>query len=172
VPCLFVGIDFPFELKVGLSKLCAGVPGARWVEPCKFHLTLRFIGAVDQLMATDISVALLRIEAPRFALTLAGVGHFSGHTLWLGVEEIPALMCLQGRVENELQQIRLPADGRPYVPHVKRAHLRRRRSLRAFLGGNADFRAESFEVTCFNLIESHPRASGAVYQRKADYALR
>ena len=63
MPRLSVGIDFPQELKLDLSKLCAGVPGAKWVRPCKFHLTLRFIGAVDDRMATNITDALLRIEA-------------------------------------------------------------------------------------------------------------
>jgi hypothetical protein len=54
------------------SLLCAGMPEARWVEPERFHLTLRFIGAVDDAMAHDITAALQRIEASPFALTLAG----------------------------------------------------------------------------------------------------
>jgi hypothetical protein len=55
VPRLFVGIDLPLEIKLSLSKLCAGVPGAKWVEPWKFHLTLRFIGTVDDPTATTIA---------------------------------------------------------------------------------------------------------------------
>jgi 2'-5' RNA ligase len=43
------------------------------------------------------------------------------------------LTCLQRRIEDRLQQIGLPAKTRPFVPHVKLAHLKRRRSLRAFL---------------------------------------
>jgi len=129
VPRLFVGIDFPQELKLDLSKLCAGVPGAEWVRPCKFHLTLRFIGAVDDPTVTNITDALLRIEASSFMLSLAGVGHFGGHTLWVGVEKNPALISLQDRIEDRLQQIGLEADTRPYFLHVKLAHLKRRRSL-------------------------------------------
>ena len=171
MPRLFVGIDFPSAVKLSLSRPCAGVRGAKWVEPSKFHLTLRFIGAVENPMAADITAVLLRVAAPRFALTLTGVGHFAGHTLWVGVDKNPRLMCLQGRIEDELQQIGLPADSRPYVPHVKLAHLRRRRSLHAFLTKNAEFRVDPFEVRSFSLIESHPSASGAIYERKADYAL-
>jgi 2'-5' RNA ligase len=171
VPRLFVGIDFPTEVKLSLSRPCVGVPAAKWVEPSKFHLTLRFIGAVEDPMAADIIAALLRVAAPRFALTLAGVGQFGGHTLWVGVDKSPTLMCLQCSIEGELQQIGLPVDPRPYVPHVKLAHLRRRRSLRAFLTKNAEFRVDPFEVRSFSLIESHPSASGAIYEHKADYAL-
>lgn|GEM_PF-3806309 len=86
------------------------MPGARWVEPSKFRLTLRFIGAVQEPMAADITAALLRVAAPRFALTLTGVGNFGGRTLWVGVDKNPTLMFLQSRIEGELQQIGLPAD--------------------------------------------------------------
>ena len=171
MPRLFVGIDFPQELKLDLSKLCAGLPGAKWVRPCKFHLTLRFIGAVDDPTATNITDALLRIEASSFMLSLAGVGHFGGHTLWVGVEKNPALISLQDRIEDRLQEIGLAADTRPYIPHVKLAHLKRRRSLQAFLTENVDFRADPFQVKCFSLGESRPDANGAIYEHKADYAL-
>jgi 2'-5' RNA ligase len=120
VPRLFVGIDFPTEIKLTLAEPCAGVPGAKWVAPSNFHLTLRFIGGVEDATAANVSAALLLVKAPRFALTLAGVGHFAGHTLWVGVEKNSTLVCLQGKIENELQQIGLPAaDHRPFVPHVQ-----------------------------------------------------
>ena len=104
-------------------------------------------------------------------LSLAGVGHFGGHTLWVGVDKNPALISLQGRIEDRLQQIGVAAETKPYVPHVKLAHLKRRRSLTAFLTENADFRAGPFQVKCFSLIESRPGANGAIYESKADYAL-
>ena len=44
---LFVGIDLPPELKLAVSLLCAGVPSARWVDAGNLHVTLRFIGEVD-----------------------------------------------------------------------------------------------------------------------------
>jgi len=51
---LFVGIEFPPELKLHLSMLETVIPGARWVDPGNFHLTLRFIGEVDEGVAADI----------------------------------------------------------------------------------------------------------------------
>ncbi len=46
---LFVGIGFPPALKLQLSLLRSGVPGAKWVDPGNFHLTLRFIGETDEV---------------------------------------------------------------------------------------------------------------------------
>ena len=91
---LFVGIEFPPELKLRLSLLSTGMPGARWVDAGNFHLTLRFIGEVGRDVAADIDDALGRLRARRFTLQLAGTGVFGGdrpRALWVGVEREPEL---------------------------------------------------------------------------------
>jgi len=55
---LFVGFALPPEIKLRLSLIAAGVPGARWVDPGNYHVTLRFIGEVDEGLATDIDEVL------------------------------------------------------------------------------------------------------------------
>jgi len=171
---LFVGIALPPELKLRLSLLCVGVPEARWVDAGNFHLTLRFIGEVDEGMASDIDAALMRIAAPRFALALAGVGHFGTHSLWAGVEKSTPLLQLQSKVESALQRMGLPAETRRYAPHVTLARLRPPLGdhVRAFLAGNALYRSEPFEVDQFSLIASYLTKSGAIYEDRADYPLR
>src|ERR1700690_4628716 len=102
---LFVGIEFPPELKLRLSLLCSGIAGARWVDPGNFHLTLRFIGEVDEGTAADVDEALLRLKARPFSIQLAGVGGFGDQklrTLWVGVEREPGLLALQGKIELAL----------------------------------------------------------------------
>ncbi len=85
---LFVGIGFPPELKLRLSLLCSGLPGAKWVDPGNLHLTLRFIGETGEDVAADIDDALCRLRARRFTLQFAGTGVFGGgekpRSLWVG----------------------------------------------------------------------------------------
>src|SRR5208282_1129398 len=97
---LFVGIALPPEVKLSLSLLCAGVPGAKWVDPGNYHVTLRFIGEVDEGAASDLDDALARIRAPRFALALAGVGQFGNRMLWAGVERNDALAHLHEKIDS------------------------------------------------------------------------
>jgi len=170
MPRLFVAIDFAPELKQRLASLCRGLR-VRWVATGNFHLTLRFIGQVDDSTAARIAEALARIRAPPFRLTLAGAGEFGGRNLWLGVEDNPALARLQSAIETELQRIGLPADPRPYQPHVGLARSSSRRGFRRFLDKHAAFREEPFEVKTFSLIESVLRETGAVYEHRADYLL-
>ena len=173
---LFVGIEFPPELKLRLSLLQSGVAGAKWVDPGNFHLTLRFIGEVDEGTAADIDEALLRLKARPFSLQLAGAGTFGGdkpRQLWVGVEREPALGTLQGKIEQALIRARLPPEPRKFAPHVTLARLRdpKRADIQCFLADHAQFRAEPLRVERFSLIASYPTKAGSVYEDQADYLL-
>jgi 2'-5' RNA ligase len=173
---LFVGIEFPPELKLRLSLLQSGIAGARWIDPGNFHLTLRFIGEVNESTAADVDEALLRLKARPFSVQLAGVGVFGGdklRQLWVGVEREPALSTLQGKIELALIRAGLPPEPRKYVPHVTLARLRdpRRGELQEFLAAHATFRAEPLQVDRFNLIASYLTKAGSVYEDQADYPL-
>src|ERR1700688_1289427 len=121
---LFVGIALPPELKLRLSLLASGVPGARWVDPGNYHLTLRFIGEIDEGTASDVDAALLPIRAKPFAVTLAGVGRFGDRMLWVGVEKSPPLVHLRDKVGSALVRLGLAPETRRYAPHVSLARLR------------------------------------------------
>jgi RNA 2',3'-cyclic 3'-phosphodiesterase len=173
---LFVGIEFPPELKLRLSLLQSGIAGARWIDPGNFHLTLRFIGEIDEGTAADVDEALLRLKARPFSVELAGVGVFGGdklRTLWVGVERDPALMNLQGKIELALIRAGLPPEPRKFAPHVTLARLGdpRRGELQEFLAAHAPFRAEPLRVEAFSLIASYPTKAGSVYEDQADYPL-
>jgi 2'-5' RNA ligase len=171
---LFVGLALPPELKLRLSLLTSGVPGARWVDPGNYHVTVRFIGEVDEGTASDIDAALAQIRAPRFMLALAGVGQWGMRNLWVGVERNPALSHLHDKVESALVRLGLKPEGRRYAPHVTLARLKGTADakLQAYLGEHALFRAEPFPVGHFSLVASYLTKSGAIYEDQADYALR
>lgn len=170
---LFVGIALPPALKLRLSLLASGLPGARWVDPGNYHLTLRFIGEVDEGMASDIDASLAQIRAPRFELTLAGLGQFGLRNLWVGVERDEALHHLHDKVERALIRLGLPPEERRYAPHVSLARLKAtpESRLQVYLLEHALFRAEPFAVESFNLVASYLTKSGAIYEDQADYAL-
>ena len=173
---LFVGIEFPPELRLRLSLLQSGIAAARWVDPGNFHLTLRFIGEIDEGTAADVDEALLRLKARPFSVQLAGVGVFGGdklRTLWVGVEREERLATLQSKIEQALIRVGLPPEPRRFAPHVTLARLRdpRPRELQEFLSAHATFRAEPLRVERFSLIASYPTKAGSVYEDQADYPL-
>ena len=74
---LFVGLDLPPELRARLAILAGGLPGARWVSPENYHITLRFIGEQPGHRAEEIDLALAALRVRGFTLKLSGVGSVS-----------------------------------------------------------------------------------------------
>jgi RNA 2',3'-cyclic 3'-phosphodiesterase len=172
---LFVGIGFPPALKLQLSLLRSGVPGAKWVDPGNFHLTLRFIGETDEAVAADIDDALARLRARRFTLQLAGTGVFGDRprNLWVGVERSPELVALRDKIEQALIRAGLAPEPRKFAPHVTLARLHNPAldKLGGFLAANARFRADPLPVEGFSLIASFQTKAGSVYEDQAEYPL-
>ena len=173
---LFTAIKVPEQLRMRLSLLQGGVPGARWSPAENLHLTLRFIGEVDEAFANDIDDVLSGLRAPSFELTLKGAGEFGGrdaHALWIGVAPNEALYRLVAKIESALQRMGLEAETRKYTPHVTLARLRDAPAakVREFLGAHALFDSGPFAVRAFELYSSHQSAHGSLYRAERTYPL-
>jgi RNA 2',3'-cyclic 3'-phosphodiesterase len=170
---LFVGIDLPPELKLALSLMASGVPGARWVDAGNYHLTLRFIGEIDEGVAEDVDAALRHIRAPRFDVTLATVNHFGRRQLWVGVARNDALQHLHEKIESALSRLGFAPDEHRYTPHVTLARLKgtSEERLQTYIMEHALYRAPTFRVDHFSLIASYLTKSGSIYEDRADYPL-
>jgi 2'-5' RNA ligase len=174
---LFVALDLPWALKQRLALLAGGVPGARWVPPENFHLTLRFIGETPKHRAEEIDEALLAIRARGFSLAIAGIGTFAkggrAVTLWAGVERNTALDHLQAKIETALQRAGCEPERRRFSPHVTLARLDNvpEATLAGFVQAHNLFRAEPVPVEHFTLFSSHLGKDQAVYTPEVEYEL-
>lgn len=174
---LFVALPLPESVRLRLSLLMGGIPGARWVPTENLHLTLRFIGEVDESAADDAAAALDEIRARPFRLTLGGIGEF-GHgekmrALWIGAEREPALVHLRDKVESALVRLGQPPEGRKFVPHVTLARLRQAPAdrLAAFIQANQLLRVGPIAVERFVLYSSWRQGEAQLYRAEAEYAL-
>jgi 2'-5' RNA ligase len=173
---LFVGLEIPDELRTRLGLIQAGVQGARWVPPENFHITLRFIGEVDEGLGRDIADELAQLRANSFDVRLSGAGHFESgrrvQQLWVGVERSEALFALQSRVNSIVTRLVGP-DARRFRPHVTLARLNGAKpdTVRHWLAANTLFTALPFAVEHFVLFASFLGKSAAIYRAEAEYPL-
>ena len=58
MPRLFTGLEIPPEIAERLSFFRGGLPGARWIEPSDYHITLRFLGEIDDVVAAYLDAGL------------------------------------------------------------------------------------------------------------------
>lgn len=174
---LFTALALPEEVREELSAICSGVPGARWIPPENMHLTLRFIGEVDNALARDIDDMLLGLTGKGFELTLSGVDVFTDGpritSLWAGVEANEALNRLQGKVEQAVIRAGLPPERRKFKPHVTlaRGRIENGRKLQQFMSHNALLKIGPFRVEDFVLFSSFLSQSGPLYTEEASYPL-
>ena len=175
---LFVALDLPWSVREQLAALCgSGIPGARWVPPENYHLTLRFIGEIPGHVARDVDDALLGLRAKGFALTLTGMGTFAkggvSVALWAGVERTPSLDHLRNKIETALQRCGLEPERRRFQPHVSLARLDNpvEAKVAAFVQAHNLFRTEPIPVEHFTLFSSLLNKDHAVYTPEAEYEL-
>jgi 2'-5' RNA ligase len=168
---LFVGLELPATVRQMLHLLQGGIPGARWTEPGNHHMTLCFIGEVDEPVAADIDDALDEIRDHAFTLQVAGLGQFDrgGHTkiIWAGIRTNPALEHLQEKVRVALDRRGLPVENRKFTPHITLARLgagAQQPRIMDFLAGNGLFSTPPFQVEHFTLFESLRGGGAPVYR--------
>ncbi len=178
---LFLAIPVPPAITVRLSALETNVPGASWRRSEHYHLTLCFIGEVNEETARDIDLEVGRIVAAPFEISLSGAGSFGGRAptaLWAGVEGPPDLSRLASSCESAVRNAGLsplssPNTGRKYKPHVTLAYLGGTLDYEVakYLQDTADFRTEPFWVDHFCMYSSRSTKAGSHYVEEAVYPL-
>jgi 2'-5' RNA ligase len=176
MPRLFTGLEIPAELAQSLSMLRGGLPGARWIDPENYHVTLRFIGDVDDVLASDIASLLDQIRRRGFELQVDGLSSFGGRkprAVVASLAPTPSVMELQAEHERLMQRVGLDPEGRKFIPHVTLARLRdsSSREVAEYLSARGGFRAPPFQVSRFVLFSSRASVGGGPYVVEAAYPL-
>jgi len=176
MPRLFTGLEIPDDVRASLTMLRGGLPGARWIDPENYHLTLRFIGDVDDVVAREVMLVLGRVRRGGFELRLDGVSSFGGRKPRAVVATLassPAVMELQAEHERLMQRIGIEPEGRKFTPHVTLARLRDSSShdVAEYLSARGGFRSAPFQVSNFVLFSSRASVGGGPYVVEAAYPL-
>ena len=172
---LFIGLALPDHVKDLLAPMASGIPEARWIDQQNLHLTLRFIGEVDEDVAEDIHNALSKLEFQSFTLQLSGVDCFRSRNkvraVWAGIASSASLKALRRRVEGILVNAGLPPETRKFKPHVTLARLKQAKvtSVIPDLEANAGFQTQQCQVEQLVLYQSHLGHRGATYEALAGY---
>lgn len=175
---LFAAIELPDSTRAALVSAAADLRSAlddldaRWVEPEKLHLTVRFIGHVDDDRAAGLIDRVRMAVAVRpFEMRFGGCGVFprSGppRVIWVGVTEgAPALVRIHQELNARLEPLGYEAEQRPFSAHLTLARVRtvkRGASVRSLVGAfpMPDLRCRVSHVTLFR---SHLSPRGSRYE--------
>jgi 2'-5' RNA ligase len=176
MPRLFTALEIPAEVGRSLAMLRGGLPGARWIDPENYHLTLRFIGDIDDGLAREIAFMLGNVNRLSFELRLDGLTSFGGRrprAVVAVAARTQQLFELQAEHERLMQRVGLEPEGRKYTPHVTLARLRDASShdVADYLATRHPFRPAPFRVSRFVLYSSRASVGGGPYVIEAAYPL-
>lgn len=171
---LFVAVEIPEAPRALLAARLEGTVGlpalpGKVVPPENWHITLRFLGPVDESVLDRVTAELDGLDSPgSIRARLGGLGAFPrpsrATVLWVGLDRgAEEIGRLAGRVEDAVEAAGFEPEGRPFHPHLTLSRIRPERDVRALVGG-APAMEVPFDVPAVALMESHTGPGGPRYE--------
>lgn len=125
----FIALEFEDELKKNLvniqNKIKENSLKGTWTHEDNFHLTLKFLGEIDENSTIDIDKVLEKTcknHSP-INLTFSDLGYFKGErdlrVLWLGTKgDLDKVNALYEEIENEMYYLGFQKENRAFKPHI------------------------------------------------------
>jgi 2'-5' RNA ligase len=178
---LFVAVDVPLRLKGSIEEHVVGtlrdrIEGARWTRSEGRHLTLKFLGNVDDERVTEVADAVraASVGHRRFRASFSEMGGFPNlrrpRVLWIGLGEgAEAMAELATDIDRELAVLGFESESRPFHGHLTLARFPRPSVIDL---PDVVAPAEGFDVEDVVLFRSQLHPKGARYTALEHFPLR
>ncbi len=174
----FVAIDIDDGLRGRIDKLqrefkkrLKNPAGIKWVEPKLIHLTIKFLGEIEDTRADQIAQTLESVCGGHkgFDIEFSTVGSFGRppKVIWLGTKKVTAqLEKLAQDIEQAFENLGFEKEQRPFSPHLTIARVKERRpdtQLIEVIGGFGKIDAQSVKADSVCFYKSQLTSAGPVY---------
>ncbi len=174
---IFIAALIPDEIRTQLTNytnsLKRNIDEVRWERSEKLHVTLKFLGDVNESKIDEISNLLEKLThcySP-FNLSISDFGGFPNlknpRVLYIGLSHNNELSKFQNELERNLHNLGFAKEDRRFVPHITLARVKKRIHLREV----PPITRSIFNITQIGLITSELRPEGSVYTPVKIYKL-
>ncbi|MCX7927982.1 MAG: RNA 2',3'-cyclic phosphodiesterase [Candidatus Omnitrophica bacterium] len=184
----FIALTLPEPIKEKIANLQQALSESKadvkWVEKSNIHLTLKFLGEIDQETLEKVKSCLKEIvnDFRKFNLGLDKLKGFpsleKARVIWIGTQEgSHQVTDLATQIEETLQNLGIAKEQRPFRCHITLGRIRSPKNLNKLaerikiLNQKPLFVFEPFQVDKITLFESILLPSGPVYRTIAEYNL-
>lgn len=175
---LFLAVRFPEDLAARASAVLPESKILRRVAPELMHVTLAFVGRVEEGALDEVIAAAADTArgTAAFTLELSAIGQFPErgrpHVVWLGFRDPARLVELAERARAGLRAHGITFDEKPFRPHLTLARVREDADRLAERDLTIALRAVtppsgSFAVHALQVIESVLSPKGPRYTDRA-----
>jgi len=174
----FIAIDFNEEIRHELfllqHRLGRDLPHLKWTKPEQLHLTMKFLGEIEESQSAAISSLLSELAANQksFDVRLSAIGCFGPrgavNVVWVGLHEPTGVLNrLHEAIESAVEPLGFPRECRPFAPHLTVARNKNPRSspeIRKVVDKEHDFAAGPQRVSSVTFYHSTPGPKGSTYR--------
>lgn len=172
----FICIDFPDEVIKEVARvqevLGNKIFTGKMTELENLHLTLKFLGEIDNKTLEKVKNELAKIDFKKFEAKLGGIGTFSSHgnprIVWIKLngEEV---WILQKKIDDSLKELFKPEER--FMSHLTIARVKYARDKADFINYVKNMRVKEvrFEINRFKLMSFDLRSTGPVYSIIEEY---
>lgn len=166
---LFIALDLPKAIILHIRRLQQALDkgSARLNLAKSYHLTLKFLGEVDEEKIVDIISCLNSVRFKKFTLTTSDIGVFRDfehvNVIWLGLKHNDALSELVREIEKSLRRFTFKKEFE-FHPHITLARVsyviskgRMRANLESILPKEKKFRVDNFKLFRSTLTQDGPK---------------
>ncbi|MGH2498232.1 MAG: RNA 2',3'-cyclic phosphodiesterase [Ktedonobacteraceae bacterium] len=174
-----------------IERFAQALPSLHWVDAASIHLTLAFLGELDDdrlALAMEATRAAAH-DFPAFEYRLTTPGVFGSpqqpRVIWMGVEDAPLaqlhglpLQRLHRTLDRELERRNFETEKRPFSPHLTLARVKKpltpaeQQVLQRLLYTTSDTATLPFyKVNHLNVMKSELSRAGAKYSVLQAYEL-
>lgn len=173
----FLAADLPMTLRTSIvdatAKLRDSSFDVKWLKPEGIHLTLKFLGGIEEKQIQPIvdAVRPVVINQKPLALRAEGIAAFPNlkrpRVIWIAVTgDTERLKNIQERIEQSLSALGFPAENRPFSPHLTVGRIRSGRKITDLISKIQELAGITFSAFTVNelvLYKSILRPEGAAY---------
>lgn len=184
----FIAIDIPDDVRAGISEAQARLKRAHvgvkvsWTKIDNIHLTLQFLGYVEEEAIEKIKAALETVAQRQsaFEVSVHGAGGFpnerSPRVLWIGCDNAEGkLKTLARAVQQAMQPLGFKPEHREFSAHLTLGRVKQPRPDVALTKALDSIKNQPFgtlRVAAIHLIESQLHPEGSIYTKLSSHALK
>ncbi|MCK4859856.1 MAG: RNA 2',3'-cyclic phosphodiesterase [Candidatus Omnitrophica bacterium] len=173
---LFIAITLNPEIQKELNSLqerFVSFEGIRWIKSQNIHLTLKFLGEVNEQKISLIKQAMQKAGKgiSPFSANFVGLGVFPNlkapRVIWIGIASEKEVVIIQQRLEKELEIFGFSPEKRKFQPHLTLGRVKLLQDKKGFTKEIKELEQVSLSsklsVDKIELIKSNLSPEGAVY---------
>ncbi|MGD0077097.1 MAG: RNA 2',3'-cyclic phosphodiesterase [Sedimentisphaerales bacterium] len=185
---VFIAIDIDDKIRKAIAdvqkQLNAKVDirkgDVKWVEPDNIHLTLKFLGEIDDSKLSEVKEITEQVAAAhnKFNLDIESVGSFGGRSakvVWVGAGKgTDELLALQKDLDEQLTLADFPSEDREFSAHLTICRVRNPKAgfkLAEAVGQFAKLKLGSIDADAVCVYQSQLTPDGPIYTQLASFKL-